>query len=415
MVPSAPPSSLAGALDRLPATVRRRLRAVATAAHERAWLVGGVVRDLLLERQPADWDLTIEGDAQTVAQRLPVAIVKTTVFGTVTIRWSDGSLWDLATARREEYERPAALPRVTPADLAADLARRDFTVNAVAVSLSRKQWGTVRDPHGGVLDLAARRVRVLHPGSFRDDPTRLFRAARYAARLGLRLERTTGSLFAAAVAERLVDALTPDRVRHELVRSLTEPEVTAQLSLLAHTGLLAAVSPGLVHRPSRTRRTARLLTMWPVPADESWAAHLAGLPTSSAAAAALSDRLSLDRSSRGLVVAVADRAEQGGWRPARRPAVWVARLTPYPAGAVVALAARWPSLAGPAERYLTDWQHVRPLLDGHGILALGVPPGPALGRLVSTLRDARLDGLVHTAEDEAAWVRAHWPPENNHG
>ncbi len=177
MAPSSPPH-LGAALSRLPAPTVARLQAVAALAEGRAWLVGGVVRDLLLNRPPGDLDIVIEGDAVALARQLCATVEKTTCFGTATVRWPDGETWDLVSARRERYAAPAALPEPEPANLREDLLRRDFSVNALAAALAPARWGAVVDVAGGLADLRAARLRILHPDSFRDDPTRLYRAAR---------------------------------------------------------------------------------------------------------------------------------------------------------------------------------------------------------------------------------------------
>jgi tRNA nucleotidyltransferase/poly(A) polymerase len=145
---------------------------------ERAYLVGGAVRDLLLGAEHPDLDLAVEGDAVELARRLGAEPVAHERFSTATVDL-DGVRVDLARTRAETYPHPGALPEVEPAPLERDLARRDFTVNAMALPLDGR--GQLVDPHGGRVDLRAGLLRVLHPGSFADDPTRALRAARYAA------------------------------------------------------------------------------------------------------------------------------------------------------------------------------------------------------------------------------------------
>src|SRR3954466_4568325 len=152
------------------------------------WVVGGAVRDALLGRQPRDLDLVVEGDAAEVARRLGEAPLLHERFGTATAN----GVVNLAAARRERYEQPGALPEVElGAPIAEDLARRDFTVNAIAVRLADGELRAV--PHA-LEDLAARRLRVLNAGSFLDDPTRLLRLVRYAARLRFQIEKVTRDL-----------------------------------------------------------------------------------------------------------------------------------------------------------------------------------------------------------------------------
>ena len=151
---------------------------------------------------------------------------------------------DFVTARRETYAAPARLPQVAPAGIADDLARRDFTINAMALPLDPAAPDLL-DPHGGRADLAAGQIRALHVGSFRDDPTRIFRAVRYETRFAFRIEPATAAWIAAALAEGAVGRLSPARVRHELLRTLAEPDAARALTRLDAIGALAAVDPAL--------------------------------------------------------------------------------------------------------------------------------------------------------------------------
>ena len=168
-------------------------------------------------------------------------------FGTAKLRVGGVSL-DLVMARRESYAAPGALPTVEPGSLADDLARRDFSINSMAVSLSAESWGDLTDPFDGAGDLERRVVRVLHPASFRDDATRLFRAARYAGRLGFGLEPETERL--AREGASFIDTISGDRVRHELERIFEEPRAADILRIADGLGLLRAIHPAL--RPAES-------------------------------------------------------------------------------------------------------------------------------------------------------------------
>ena len=178
-------------LNSIPVRPLRLLRQIGRLADERGvsvYLVGGVVRDLLLQRESLDLDLTVEGDgiafARLVADRYGAGLVVFERFATARLVFPDGLKMDIATTRRESYAQPALLPTVQPASIEADLSRRDFTINAIAVQLNRRQFGRVLDPCGGQGDLRAHTIRVLHAGSFQDDPTRIFRAIRFEQRFG---------------------------------------------------------------------------------------------------------------------------------------------------------------------------------------------------------------------------------------
>src|SRR5215213_453598 len=214
------------------------LRAVREAAAEPVYLVGGAVRDLLLGRGRTDIDLVVEGDAAALAARLGAETVEHERFSTAKVRL-DGHSVDIATARTESYARPGALPEVAPAEsIEADLGRRDFTVNAMAVPLDGTR---LIDPHGGHADLQAGVLRILHPRSFSDDPTRALRAARYAARFGFELDSGTRT----AIVETDLGTVSADRRANELLRLAGEPQAARGLDLLASWGLIEPQPDGV--------------------------------------------------------------------------------------------------------------------------------------------------------------------------
>src|SRR5436190_23514371 len=198
-----------------------------------AWLVGGAVRDLMLRGQTVDLDIAIEGDARDVARELAARLGGTAVeherFGTATIK-ADDLVVDLASTRREMYAHPGALPDVEPAPLDEDLARRDFTINAMAAALPS---GELRDPHDGRTDLDAGVIRVLHPRSFIDDPTRLLRAVRYESRFGFRMDEDTERLARDAIAGGAPGTVSGARIRDEVLDLLGEPAVAVSVARMA--------------------------------------------------------------------------------------------------------------------------------------------------------------------------------------
>ncbi|MQA74496.1 MAG: hypothetical protein GEU88_09195, partial [Solirubrobacterales bacterium] len=212
------------------------LRAAAEAAGVRAHLVGGSVRDLLLGRDRADLDLVVDGDHMALARALGGELRVHDRFGTATVATAGGPV-DVARARAESYAHPGALPRVRPSGLEADLARRDFTVNAMAVALARP--GELLDPLGGLEDLRCGTLRVLHEGSFADDPTRALRAARYATRLDLDPDPAT----LAGIRGADLATVSADRVEAELRRLAREERPRQGFELLSNWGLIE-LAPG---------------------------------------------------------------------------------------------------------------------------------------------------------------------------
>ena len=404
---------------------------LADAAGARAFAVGGVVRDALIDgartarAEGRDLDVVVEGDAIAVARRVARALGGTLtvhpVFGTASIEGLRPGRLDLVTARAERYAAPGALPTVRAGTILDDLARRDFGVNAMAVELAS---GALRllDPLGGRQDMLRRRLRVLHPLSFVEDPTRIFRAARYAARLGFSLERAT--LRAQALALRLAPypALSGGRIAAEIERVLDDAAPAAALARLGAAGAFRLLDPRL--RFSRVTR-ARLEGL---PAALGWLRErgLAAPPLELAALAIVGDQAAEVAAAglRGLglsgePLARLLRAREAGPLLVER----LAALSGAPASrraallrgrAAIELAWAWLGGDRPARAAL-DWYlggaaQVRGVLRGEELIALGVPRGPAVGLVLGRLRDARLDERARSRADEAALVR-QWAEE----
>jgi tRNA nucleotidyltransferase (CCA-adding enzyme) len=242
-------ASLADRLSRLPEDVLSFARAAAEAARAagtEAVLVGGAVRDLFLGRAVLDADVMVEPPSTPVAEalagRFKAKLTRHPRFHTFRLDLPDGSKHDLVTAREETYAQPAALPDVTPSTFDKDLSRRDFTINAMMCRLD-PAFGEVHDPFQGRADLEKKQIRALHAKSFEDDPTRIFRAARFAARLGFTVEPATADWIRAAIAGKFPDRLSPVRRRHELELILKEGAPTAALRLLANWDALRHLHP----------------------------------------------------------------------------------------------------------------------------------------------------------------------------
>jgi tRNA nucleotidyltransferase (CCA-adding enzyme) len=357
-----------------PQGLRRRVAALPgidaldeIAARVPAYLVGGGVRDLLLGSDGVDLDVAIEGDAEAIADLPGFEFEREGLFLTGRLIRDDVRI-DVARARAETYPRPGALPEVRPATISEDLARRDFTINAMAFPIEGD--GELLDPHGGVRDLRAGVLRVLHPASFVDDPTRALRAARYAARFGFDLEgETERSLRAADLA-----TVSDDRVQNELKRTAEEPDPAAVLRILLGWGVMPALDP---EAPGRTAEVARLAAEepWEGWADRELAVLLAitrPLPQIRELAAATPERPS----------EAARLAE--AWDPAQ---LLVAR----------GLGAEW------LDRYAADWRHVGLEITGDDLIEAGVAEGPAIGRGLEAALSGKLDGEL-SGRDHELWV-----------
>ncbi len=399
MLPASPPDSAPVPMlrtDDLP----DRLRAVpalaallpALAGESGVSVVGGVPRDLLLGRAPLDVDLVVEGDAEALAARLGTRLGGVTArherFGTATIAVG-GRPVDLARARAETYARPGALPEVRAAPLAQDLARRDFTANAIAVSLDADRLGEITAVPGALADLAVGRLRVLHPASFADDPTRLLRLVRYAARLGFAPDPATEALAVEAVRSGALKTVSPARVGAEYRLLLAESDAVDALDWASRLGLVAALD--LEWRWDRGE-SERALALLPPDgrADLLLAGALARGATPGRLAARL-DALELERGDRDRILATAGAdALVAPLDRAGRPSALRAVVAGAPVEAIALAGAR--GAAAAARRWLAELRHVGLDIGGEDLRAAGVPQGPAIGRGLAAALDRRLDG-----------------------
>ena len=242
--------------DRVPAPLFSLLREAGELADRhrvRVCAVGGFVRDLLLGVTNLDVDLVVEGNgiafARTLARQRHARVTVHERFGTAVVTSEDGFNVDVATARTESYDAPAALPTVKPASIREDLSRRDLTINTLAISLNAPRFGDITDDYGGRRDLRNKSIRVLHPLSFIEDPTRVFRAVRFEQRLGFRLDGETETLMREAASLYLVQRLSPARLSKELILSLSERQPRTILARLADFDLLRCIYPKLKWSP----------------------------------------------------------------------------------------------------------------------------------------------------------------------
>jgi tRNA nucleotidyltransferase (CCA-adding enzyme) len=387
--------------ERLAPPARDALDAiVAAAAGAGVYAAGGVPRDLLLGRAQRDLDLVIEADAIAVTREaLPQArIVAHARFGTA-VATIDGATIDVAMARAETYARPGALPRVRPAAIEEDLRRRDFSANAIALRLNGPPM--LLDPCGGVADIAARRLRVLHDASFIDDPTRIFRALRYAARLEFTLDSQTARLLRDGVG--FIENLSGERVRREFELIFAEDTAGVTLEACQATGVLRAVHPAL--RWDAERSLAMTQHGGRAPRALLGFALLSG-SASPQDADAIGARLRLTRPEAAAVRAMPALSAVSATLSRRdaRPSGVVVLLDRLPVASVAAFAgiAPEPIARQLALRYLDEWRRVKPLLTGRDLQDLGVPAGPQLQRGLQLIRAARLDGWATERDDERA-------------
>ncbi|MBI4202137.1 MAG: CCA tRNA nucleotidyltransferase [Chloroflexi bacterium] len=397
------------------ASVITQATALASAGGLPLYLVGGGVRDLLMLRPLKDLDLVVEGDAGLFADALAGALAGRpslrSQFGTTALKVG-GMNVDIVMARKETYAHPGALPTVTPSSIMDDLQRRDFTIHAIAMRLLPSP-AALLDPTGGLPDLDARLVRILHSKSFQDDATRILRAVRYEQRLGFRLEPETERLLQRDVT--YLNTISGDRLRRELDLAFHEASAPAFLARAASLGVLQALYPALPGGPVMQERLARLPSLGGPPLPLAYLALLAyGLGPSQRQS--LAQRLNAPRAWRKVLEDTPRAEENLAALPttARPSAVWAAlqglAVEALQAAAVMAASAH---AQGLALRYLKDWRQVRPALNGNDLLRLGILQGPAIKEALAGLQNALLDGAVKTVHDQEAFVR-QWLKTHSH-
>ncbi len=367
------------------------------------------MRDLLLDRSPRELDVVTEGDASALAHALG-ASVEHPRFGTATVEL-DGARIDVATARRERYRAPGVLPEVESATLDEDLLRRDFTVNAIAVTLDGEHAGEVHAAPGALEDLRAGRLRVLHDGSFLDDPTRLLRLARYRARLGFEIDPHTAELASRAVAARALDTVSGARIGAELRLALGEPDAVGALVAMDDLSVLTALHPRLrFDQPMLTRALVLLgdhgrpdlLAMASLTLPLTIRAH----DDPRAEIAALLDRLEFAAPDRDRIAAAATSVSRladelpAAERPSQlrsavsgTPPEGVALAGALASGAIDGEESQTQSPAWlAAHRWFEDVSDTRLLITGEDLIAAGISQGPEIGRRLDAALHMRLDG-----------------------
>lgn len=390
------------------------------------FMVGGVVRDLLLKRANLDIDFVVEDSAITFAhalqQRFGGEVSSFQPFGTA--KWyitaevrehltlpEDTVLpehVDFATARNEFYEHPTALPTVYSSSIKLDLQRRDFTINTLAIQLSpAAPAGRLIDNYGGLHDLNKGIIRVLHSLSFVDDPTRILRAVRFEQRLHFQIDSRTAQLIDGALP--MLRRITGQRIRHEIDLLLQEDQPEHAFERLSGLGVLDAFHAGL-HFTDQTAhwfRQARQQLHWPGSTPDLtqvyW--HLLILNMSLDQIKSLSERLMLSKEfSQSLQdMAVLHERTRLLTAPDVQPSQIVEALEPLSKTALIVF---WLISAPPLhihiQSYLETWQHIYQKATGHTLKLMNIPPGPRYQKILRRLRAAWLDGEVHTAAEEYA-------------
>lgn len=408
-----------GARLPLPKDLRKLLQPIlnkAYAAKMPIYLVGGIVRDLLLGRESLDVDIVVEGMAdplvKPVARALKAKLASHPQFLTHALQLSKNRHIDLATARTETYAEPAALPIVEPASLQDDLYRRDFSINAIALSLNESDFGHLWDPFSGIEDLELKKLRVLHSESFKDDPTRIFRAARFAGRFGYELDWRTREWLAESVDQQLPARLSAARVREELVPLLSEHDPRPAFRLLSEWNALGFLVPNLKWEKSHETLFGSVIKK--DPKGQALLLRLLVLFHAVPFSKAIGTLTSLMFPQ--TLVQQAEQALQvlAGLREGSLTPVNVGSLQKKPMGAEVkwfldkALRTRSVTQKKPLEAW-QRFQDCTPCLSGRDIQDLGYKPGPVFSKIFDSLRQARWEGKLRTREEEIRFLSHAFP------
>ncbi|MGQ9837002.1 MAG: CBS domain-containing protein [Cyanobacteriota bacterium] len=428
---------------------RHLLQKASEIADERGlklYLVGGAVRDLLLLQwghQPLpdlkrlDLDLVVDGSyplredgaeptgwglvlGQALHQHFPEARLEIHgKFQTAALIWPGGFCVDIASARTEFYPYPASPPQVAMGSIQQDLYRRDFSINALALRLNGPQRGQLLDFFGGQADLQQGLIRVLHPNSFIEDPTRIYRAVRFAVRLGFRLDPSTEDWIRAAVASGLHDAVGGDRLKQELAYILSSRDWPLALQQLAEWGALRCIHPDLQWDDSLRQRLQRVgywanhfRRRYPeLGSHQIWQLRLEALLLTLPQAPQVASQLHLTQ-------AGIERLSNYPYyqkvlaqlHPQLPPSQVVELLQRLQIPAVILLAGITPK---PVRRllwcHLQEWHWVKPLLNGHDLRRLGYPPGRSFQEILEQLRYRTLDGQLTTPAEAETWLKEHFP------
>ncbi|HEX9415256.1 MAG TPA: CBS domain-containing protein [Gaiellaceae bacterium] len=386
----------------------------ASEGYDGVYLVGGTVRDILLGERNFDVDVAVEGDgiafARTLATALGGRVRPHDKFGTAVVLYGEEGRVDVVTARTEFYDAPAALPAVEHALIREDLFRRDFTINAMAVSLKGEDFGRLVDPFGGRRDLEAETIRVLHNLSFIDDPTRIFRAVRYENRYGFRMDEHTAGLARGCIEMGLVGDLSSARLRDELVALLEEGDIAHSIVRLGELGADRAIHPQLAADEGAVALLERLTELeehheLDVPAWRLGLAVLARKLPPNEVYDWLA-RLKVRRRDAEMIAAavtVGPRLVERLRAGEAEPADIVSMAEPYsPDAPLFALAL---DDVEPLHAYFRRLKDVKLDIGGGDLAELGLGESPRVGEILAELRRRKLNGELDGRESELAAAR----------
>ena len=416
--------------EQLPAEIVHMLRDLGATAHEmgvNAYIVGGFVRDIFLRRNNLDVDLVIEGDgiafARKVASRHKAHVKVHKLFGTAVITFPGGFKVDVASARLEYYEHPAALPQVEMSSIKLDLYRRDFTINTLAIRLNPALFGELIDFFGARKDIKEKTIRVIHNLSFVEDPTRILRAIRFEQRFGFHLGKLTQSLIENAVKFNFLERLDGRRLFSELTLMLQGEEVIFNLQRMQALSVLSCIHPALTFdraRKTLCEKIKEVINWYELSFLEDgytqWKVYFLGLIDGLLKSEVLNvcRRLSLSEKEAREVLHNREQIKTVLVKMARRRTLVTSELYhllhPLSVECLIYLMAKVTRREAQKaiSTFLTHLRHIAIETRGEDLKMLGLLPGRIYKKILESLLDARLDGKVQTKSDEMDYVREHF-------
>ena len=378
----------------------RKIAAEAESLGKPLYLAGGFPRDLLLKRPINDFDLALEGDAvdfgRGLQKKFGGKIVIHSRFGTASWTPSDmvGGIdhFDLITARSESYSSPGELPDVIPSNIEADLRRRDFSINAMAIQLDGDRFGELIDPLNGRADLENGIIQVLHPRSFIEDPTRIFRALRYEFRYQFTLQSSTLELINPESLG-VLSKLSGERIRHELDLIFDEDLSLQMIRRAGELGLFRWIHPELPYFNENYADFLEMDDSLDIPADKRMMGYILWfMDSSEQAILSMASRLDFSSDLTHAVWGAAQLKKSLPFLIDSKPSVWTFALEKLPLLSIYAVYLI--TGIGPLLSFISLWRHVRAHTTGDDLKKRAVPPGPRYGEILHSLRSAWLDGEI---------------------
>lgn len=424
--------------ERLPYAIQELIKKTAETADQASYpcfVVGGLVRDILLGKTSFDLDIVVEGEgidfARLLAEKVGGEVKKFAKFKTAVVTFPNGFNLDVATARTEHYPHPGALPEVKASSIREDLFRRDFTINALAIQINAAHYGDLIDFFGGREDLAKGLIRALHPDSFRDDPTRIFRAIRFKKRFGFEIEDGTERLMGKALADGMLDRITNQRIREELIQILSEGQPYLALEALQSRGILVRLHPELAlsdnfgflfHQIHDLLFHFRLIIG--EEEIEPWLIYFLAMTEDMDfihTEKFVSD-LKFTRRQKNKILTARKRSRQivellTASPEDLTPASIYRELQLVSTEALILVLARISllpdkNLSEEAKKrvatYLVHLNRMKVMISGEDLKQMGLPPGPDYTQIMEALFFARLDGKVLTKADELDYVKTYF-------